>query len=87
MIFLLLAVLSSAAIALVLKYFRAQEGNRYGIILGNYLTCIVVSLLMMGDPGAIAGSSSAAMICGFLLVLVLRVMARHFLWNLPKVSI
>ena len=29
----------------------------------------------------------AAMICGFLLVLVLRVMARHFLWNLPKVSI
>lgn len=65
MIFLLLAVLSSAAIALVLKYFRAQEGNRYGIILGNYLTCIVVSLLMMGDPGAIPGSSSAARICGF----------------------
>ena len=32
-------------------------------------------------------SQRAAMIAGFLLVLILRKLAAHFLWNLPKVKI
>ena len=32
------------------------------------------------------GTENAAMIVGFLLVLVLRKLAAHFLWNLPRVS-
>lgn len=32
------------------------------------------------------GSQRAAMICGFLLVLILRNLAKHFQWNLPKVK-
>ena len=39
MLVLFLAMLSSASMALVLKLFRAQKGNRYGLLLGNYLTC------------------------------------------------
>ena len=31
-------------------------------------------------------SQRVAMIAGFLLVLVLRKLAAHFLWNLPKVK-
>ncbi len=66
MIFLILAVISSAAIALVLKFFRAQEGNRYGIIIGNYMTCIVISLIMIGDPGVIPAAALPTWICGII---------------------
>lgn len=45
MLYLLTAILSSACMALVLRRFRDPEGNRYGIILGNYLTCILLSVL------------------------------------------
>ena len=62
--FLLLAVISSAAIALVLKFFRSQEGNRYGIIIGNYLTCIVISLIMIGDLSLIPAAVPSTWICG-----------------------
>ena len=43
MLYLVLAVAASAAMALVLKLFRNQTGNRYGILLGNYLTCVAIS--------------------------------------------
>ena len=42
--YLLLAILCSAAMAIVLKRFKDPAGNRYGIILGNYLTCVVIAL-------------------------------------------
>lgn len=66
MIFLILAVISSAAIALVLKFFRSQEGNRYGIIIGNYMTCIVISLIMIGDPRVIPAAAPSTWICGII---------------------
>ena len=58
MLYLILAVISSASMAIVLKIFHTQRGNRYGIILGNYLTCILLagitlpdkSLLLREDP-------------------------------------
>lgn len=62
--FLLLAIISSAAIALVFKLFGAQSGNRYGIIIGNYITCIIISLIMIGDLSTIPQASSPTFICG-----------------------
>ncbi|MBQ5441804.1 MAG: EamA family transporter [Firmicutes bacterium] len=64
MIYLLLAILSSASIALVLKYFKEQEGNRYGIIIGNYLTCIIISLIMVRSLNKIAGAAPQTFACG-----------------------
>ena len=57
MLYLLLAVASSAAMAMVLKCFQAQTGNRYGILLGNYLTCVVISVWMLPDKGLILSGS------------------------------
>lgn len=64
MIYLLLAILSSASIALVLKYFKEQEGNRYGIIIGNYLTCIIISLIMARSLNNITGAAPQTFVCG-----------------------
>ncbi len=64
MIFLLLAVASSAAMALVLKAFRAGRGNRYGILLGNYLTCVLISFLTLPEKGMILSGSRATLVCG-----------------------
>lgn len=55
--FLILAILSSASIAVALKLFRAQKGNRYGLLLGNYLTCVLIALLSLPDRGRILHGS------------------------------
>jgi hypothetical protein len=41
MLYLLLAIVTGAAMAIVLRIFRDPKGNRFGIILGNYLTAVV----------------------------------------------
>ena len=64
MIYLLMAILSSASIALVFKALGSQGGNRYGVIIGNYLTCIVISLIMTGGPAAIAQAAPVTYLCG-----------------------
>lgn len=64
MIFLLLAMISSASMALVLKCFRRQQGNRYGILLGNYLTCILISFLLLPQKSIILHGSRISWICG-----------------------
>ena len=64
MLYLILAILSSASMALVLKCFRNQTGNRYGILLGNYLTCIVISFLTLPDKGMILHGSGVTLLCG-----------------------
>ena len=64
MLYLVLAVLSSASMALVLKCFRNQKGNRYGILLGNYLTCVAISLIMLPDKGLILSGSWVTLVCG-----------------------
>lgn len=59
MLYLLLAILSSASMTLALRFFRSRDGNRYGIILGNYLTCILLALLLTpGDGSVLSGSGS-----------------------------
>lgn len=64
MVYLLLAIASSAAMALVLKAFRAGRGNRYGILLGNYLTCILISFLTLPEKDMILSGSRATLACG-----------------------
>jgi len=52
-----------------------------------YALPVIIGGILMVIIHEVTGAWQAAMICAFLLVLLLRVMARHFLWNLPKVSI
>lgn len=64
MLVLLLAMLSSASMALVLKLFREPQGNRYGLLLGNYLTCILIALLLMPDRSLILSGRPVTLVCG-----------------------
>lgn len=64
MIFLVLAMCGSAAISLTMKAFRAQRGNRYGMLLGNYITCVIVGFLMLGDPGLLLRGSVTSLVLG-----------------------
>ncbi len=64
MLALLVAIFSSASLALALKYFRDQSGNRYGILLGNYLSCILLAFLLMPDKSVIKDCSNTALCCG-----------------------
>ena len=59
MIYLLLAACSSAALTLVLKWFRDPKGSRYVIILGNYLTCVLIAFIQMPDKGHFYAASPA----------------------------
>lgn len=63
-IYLLIAILSSSAMTVVLKIFRNQDGNRYGIILGNYLTCVVISFLMLPDKSVVIRPDLTTAVCG-----------------------
>ena len=63
--YLLLAILCSAAMAIVLKRFKDPAGNRYGIILGNYLTCVVIALAaLLPTPALLVSGSGTAWLCG-----------------------
>ena len=64
MLFLMLAVISSASMTLVLKWFRDQKGNRYGIILGNYLTCVAVAFLFLPERGQVIHGSQLTLLLG-----------------------
>ncbi|MBR6224617.1 MAG: hypothetical protein IKR02_02695, partial [Firmicutes bacterium] len=64
MLYLLLAVISSASITLVFKALGSLGGNRFGVIIGNYLTCILISLVMTGGPAAIADAAPVTYLCG-----------------------
>ena len=65
-LYLSLAIASSAIMAIVLKLFRHQTGNRYGILLGNYLTCIIIALLQFQSPSIILQTDSVTLICSFI---------------------
>lgn len=73
-LFLVLAMLCSASMAIGLRFFRSA-GNRYGMILGNYLTCMFIGLLMIENkPLLFQGHMSTwilGMIGGILFVLSL----------------
>ena len=63
MVALILAIVSSASMTLVLKLFRGQSGNRFGILLGNYLTCVVIALLSIPRKSMLwTGSETTALL-------------------------
>ncbi len=64
MFYLLLAILSSASVALVLKLFSAQTGNRYAILLGNYITCVAIALLTLPERGSLLHAARPTLLCG-----------------------
>ncbi|ADL33776.1 hypothetical protein bpr_I1034 [Butyrivibrio proteoclasticus B316] len=66
-------VLSNQMPAIFVKHVYALP-----VIIGGILMVIMHELL---------GTWNLAMVLSFALVIVLRVMARHFLWNLPKVNL
>ena len=49
--------------ALVLRCFSAQRGNRYAILLGNYLACVVIALLSLHGRGVLT-ADRATILCG-----------------------
>lgn len=51
-----------------------------------YAVAAIAGAVLMAALLRLFGSESIAMIAGFLLVLVLRKLAAHFRWNLPRVS-
>lgn len=64
MVALILAIISSASMTLVLKLFRGQSGNRFGILLGNYLTCVVIALLSLPHVSMLWTGSTKTVLLG-----------------------
>lgn len=50
--------------AVVLKLFRNTAGNRYGIIIGNYLTCVIISAITLVIQSKPFRASSVTGLCG-----------------------
>lgn len=68
MVYLILAVLCSASMAIALRLGESFSKNRYGILFGNYLSCTVVAFLLLpgrnpfppgGETALAAGSVNA----------------------------
>ena len=64
MSYLILATCSSAVLAIVLRIFQNSKGNRYGIILGNYLVCVLISWISLPDRSMILRGSLTTVLCG-----------------------
>ena len=64
--YLILATCSSAVMAIVLRIFQNSKGNRYGIILGNYLFCILISWISLPDRSLVLDGSPVTILCGIL---------------------
>ena len=66
LLFLILAIVSSASMTLALKLFQAGNNNRYAILLGNYITCILIGFILLRDKTSVFHGEPAARICGLL---------------------
>ena len=66
MTYLLLATFSSAVMAIVIRIFQNSKGNRYNIILGNYLICILISWLSLPDRSMVSRGSPTTILCGII---------------------
>ena len=66
MTYLLLATCSSAIMAIVIRIFQNSKGNRYAIILGNYLICILISWFSLPNRSMVLGGSPVTILCGII---------------------
>ena len=64
--YLLLATCSSAVMAIVLRIYQNSKGNRYAIILGNYLICILISWFSLPNRSMDLEGSPASILCGII---------------------
>ena len=77
MIYLILAVLCSASMALALRISEEFSDSRYGILFGNYLTCLVIAFFLLPEKNLLPAGGRTAVLAGavnggiFLLTLVL----------------
>ncbi len=63
-LYLFLATFSSALMAIFLKAFQSDTDNRYGILVGNYITCLVLALVVMPDRSLLLHPQPATLVCG-----------------------
>ena len=52
--------------AIVIRIFQNSKGNRYAIILGNYLICILISWFSLPNRSLVLGGSPATILCGII---------------------
>ena len=64
MIYLIFAILFSASLALALRISETFSDNRYGILVGNYVTCLVVAFVLRPDKNIFAAGSRTAVLTG-----------------------
>ena len=64
MIYLIFAILFSASLALALRISETFSDNRYGILIGNYVTCLVVAFILLPDKNIFAAGSRTAVLTG-----------------------
>ena len=50
--------------SLALKFFRDQKGNRFGILFGNYIMCVVISFLTLPDKGLLISGERFTVVFG-----------------------
>ena len=63
---LVTAALCSASMAIVMRFFNASGHSRYGMILGNYLTCTLIGFLMITEKQLLFSLHSSTFICGII---------------------
>ncbi len=64
--YLLLAILASAAMTLALKICKTENTNRYAIILGNYITCVIIGFLLLADKSSVLHIHTVTLLLGAL---------------------
>ena len=57
-------ILFSASLALALRISETFSDNRYGILVGNYVTCLVVAFILLPDKNIFAAGSRTAVLTG-----------------------
>ena len=64
LLYLLLAVLAGSSMTIALRYFQKEEGNRYGLLLGNYITCVVLAFLLLPQKQLLPEGVKTTLLCG-----------------------
>ena len=84
MTYLILATVSSTVMAIVLRIFQNSKGNRYGIILGNYLICILISWLSLPDRSMVLRGSIGPLMTSGVVCPHLSTFYSHLSTNAPR---
>ena len=61
---LILAIICSASLTIALKIFRSEEGNRFAILLGNYISCIIIGSVMLTETSSVFRIQPTTLVCG-----------------------